>query len=154
MEYHILIVRGHAAVWDGDDDSGEVWAACLCCGDDRQGCALPTQEDKSRSVDWLSARGYGLPVQAIVMDGLIRGQATANPLDLGIIEPSTMIQMRRLLLGETTTAQTVPELALQVIDAEIVETPETTPEIQQDPPLGSSKDHDPNTEKQGGSTGE
>jgi hypothetical protein len=97
-DYHLLIACGHAAQLHRDRD-GEVSAVCVCCPPHGTGGAMrPTQDERTKSVNWLADRGHGLPAQSIYVDNIVRAETT-QAIDLGALPPAALFAVLHALRG-------------------------------------------------------
>lgn len=70
-----LQLEGHAPIIMVDDDSDEKWVSCECCDEDgvsRRGVPRPDLAQRNEAMTVLMNRGYGLPAQAVQIQGLIQ----------------------------------------------------------------------------------
>ncbi len=103
-DYHLLIACGHAAQLYREPRTQEVSAVCLCCAPregghpdgPKSGVLRPTQEERTKSVNWLTDRGHGLPAQSVHIEGVVRAGASSGP-DVGNLPRETVFQILHML---------------------------------------------------------
>jgi hypothetical protein len=134
-DYHVMIATGHAAQLYRDPRTSDVHACCMCCKADgparpygphphSTGTAMrPTQEERTRSVNWLTDRGHGLPAQSVHIEGLVRAGVSTGP-DFSALPPAAvfgilaLVRQANALQGD---AGSTSDDRRAVIDAHAVE---------------------------------
>jgi hypothetical protein len=104
VDFHLAIACGHAAMLYKHPPTGEISAVCMCCPASEgghpkgpsSGVLKPTQEERTRSVNWLADRGHGLPAQSVYVDNVVRGGKATGP-DLGALPASALFGVLKLL---------------------------------------------------------
>lgn len=140
-DYHLLIACGHASQLYREPRTQEVRAVCLCCPASegghpkgpQPGVLRPTQEERTKSVNWLTDRGHGLPAQAVVIENVVRAGTSSATEALVGLPPSVVFGILNLVRasqaaqggsvqGAQVVGQHVPPAALPPGVADVIET--------------------------------
>lgn len=92
IDWHVAVVMGKDPRWLYDDDGA------LIVVYDATGGIAPTLDQKRASVEWLANRGYGMPVQTLLLDQEIRTQLESGPqVQVGELGRATFHAINALL---------------------------------------------------------
>lgn len=126
VKYHLALAKGHRNVRVVEDENEEL---AIAWDEPAPGGNNVSQDEITKSINWLADRGWGLPAQSIQVDANIRQHQTSVLAhvsgNVGELSAAKVAALRALLAGEPKALPPAATIAVDVranaIDAESAE---------------------------------